>query len=113
MVEWYSALLPYPALLPIQLVILGLQAWISVDLWRGAGPFVTPRPRLGRALRWLAAGYALAMVLRYVLSMLWHPERRWLGGTIPIVFHWVLAAYLFVLGHFHARSAHPVGGRAS
>jgi hypothetical protein len=33
-----------------------------------------------------------------------YPERRWLGtGTIPIVFHWVLAAYLFTLAHFHAR----------
>jgi hypothetical protein len=26
------------------------------------------------------------------------PEQRWLGGTIPIVFHWVLAVFLFVLG---------------
>jgi hypothetical protein len=33
-----------------------------------------------------------------------HPERRWLGpGTIPIVFHWVLAAYLFTFAHFHTR----------
>jgi hypothetical protein len=24
-----------------------------------------------------------------------HPDQRWLGGTIPIVFHVVLAAFLF------------------
>jgi hypothetical protein len=44
------------------------------------------------------------MLLRYAVTMAVHPERRWLGtGTIPIVFHWVLAAYLFTLGRFHAR----------
>jgi hypothetical protein len=29
------------------------------------------------------------------------PEARWLGGTIPIVFHWVLASYVMTVGHFH------------
>jgi hypothetical protein len=24
-------------------------------------------------------------------------------GALPVVFHWVLAAFLFTLGHFHAR----------
>jgi hypothetical protein len=42
------------------------------------------------------------MVLRYVITMAFFPERRWLGsGTIPIVFHWVLAAYIFTLSRFH------------
>jgi hypothetical protein len=41
---------------------------------------------------------------RYALTMAWYPERRWLGtGTIPIVFHWVLATYLMALGRFLAR----------
>ena len=41
----------------------------------------------------------LGMVARYAITMTLYPERRWLGtGTIPIVFHWVLAAYLYVLG---------------
>ncbi len=43
------------------------------------------------------------MVLRYVLTMALHSERRWLHGTIPIVFHWVLAGYLWTLGRYHAR----------
>ncbi len=42
------------------------------------------------------------MVIRYVNTMALFPERRWLGsGTIPIVFHWVLAAYLFAWSRFH------------
>ena len=89
MEAWYSGLLPYPVLLPIQLVILLVQVVIDRDVWRGRGFFVRPRPRAGRALRWFACVYALAMIVRYVVLRS-HP--------IPIVFHWVLAAYLFTLG---------------
>jgi len=38
-----------------------------------------------------------------VVSMALHPERRWLGGTIPIFFHCVLATFLFVVGRYHTR----------
>ena len=104
MSEWYSGLLPYPLLLPAQVAILGAQAKISLDFARGRGGVVTQRPRLGRVLVPVAVLYFAAMVARYVLTMAWYPERRWLGtGTIPVVFHWVLAAYLFVLGRHHAR----------
>ena len=112
MSEWYSGLLPYPLLLPVQVVILALQAKISLDLTRQRGVFVVPRPRAGRGLQILAMLYFLAMVVRYALTMAWYPERRWLGtGTIPIVFHWVLAAYLFTLGRCLART--PVAERSA
>lgn len=105
MAEWYSGLLPYRLLLPAHLAILLIQAAISTDLFRGRGPMAVQRPRIGRALRWFSVIYFAAMVLRYVLTMAWYPERRWLGtGTIPIVFHWVLAAYLYVLGNYHGRA---------
>jgi hypothetical protein len=104
MSEWYSGLLPYPVLLPVQLTILGAQVKVSRDFAHGRGRLVTPKPRLGRALVVVAVLYFAAMLVRYVLTMAWYPERRWLGtGTIPIVFHWVLAAYLLVLGRHHAR----------
>ena len=54
MEEWYSGLVPYAALLPIQIVILGVQATISRDIWRGAGTFATPRPTVGRSLQWFS-----------------------------------------------------------
>ena len=104
MSEWYSGLLPYPILLPVQLAILGVQVKVSRDFAREHGRLVTPKPRLGRALVAAAVLYFAVMVVRYALTMAWYPERRWLGtGTIPIVFHWVLAAYLLVLGRHHAR----------
>ncbi len=98
---WYSGLIPYPILLPIQIGIILLMIRIGSDLSRGAGLFVVPRRAMGNFLRWFSYLYFSAMALRYVFSMALHPERRWLGGTIPIFFHWVLAAYLFVLGRFH------------
>jgi len=105
MAEWYSGLLPYRLLLPAQLAILFIQAAISTDLFRGHGPMAVQRPRVGWVLRWFGVVYFAAMVLRYALTMAWHPERRWLGtGTIPVVFHWVLATYLYILGRYHGRA---------
>jgi len=67
-----------------------------MDFWRGAGFFVVLRPGVGRVLRWLSVVYFTAMLLRYLIT----------GRLIiPILFHWVLAANLFVLGYFHA--THP------
>ena len=100
-----AADIPYPFLLPVQVIILALQGWVCADFARGEGYWVRPRPGLGRWLQRASYVYAGAMLVRYVVTMGVHPERRWLGtGTIPIVFHWVLAAYLFTLGRFHARA---------
>ena len=100
MTEWYSGLLPYPVLLPMQFVILGAQLEISRELWVGRGPLVRRRPRLGSILHGIAIASFLVMVVRYVVTMTLVPERRWFGGTIPIFFHWVLAAYLFLFSRF-------------
>ena len=47
---WYSGLIPYPALLPIQIAILAIQLEISWELWVGAGAVSVSRPLLGRVL---------------------------------------------------------------
>jgi hypothetical protein len=33
-----------------------------------------------------------------------YPERRWFGGAIPIVFHWVLAGYVFLWSRYNVGS---------
>ena len=45
---WYSGLVPYPALLLLQLVILAIQFESSRELWVGTGAVTLPRPALGR-----------------------------------------------------------------
>jgi uncharacterized protein len=101
--EWHSGLIPYPILLAIQLIMLAIMIQISRDIWRGSGFFDRARPSWSRYLVGFSAVYAGAMVLRYILTMIFLPEMRWLGGTIPIFFHFVLATFLFALGRFHAR----------
>ena len=95
-------LTPYELLLPTQLAILGLMTWIDADFARESGFWVDARPDFGRAMLWFAYAYASVMAVRYVVRMSRRPEQRWFGGTIPIVFHWVLASFLFVLGSFNA-----------
>lgn len=97
--HWYSGLLAYPFLLPSQLIILTLQLKVNWDWLQQRGWFAKPHPRLGRVCQGLSYVYASSMIVRYVITMTVFPERRWLGeGTIPIVFHWVLAAYLWLWG---------------
>jgi hypothetical protein len=93
--RWYSGLVPYALLLPSQILIIGLMAKICADFTRGRGYFFAP-PRRFLALSWLTFGYLYlaAMLLRAVL--VW-------DRPIPIVFHWVLAAFILVVGESHRR----------
>lgn len=104
MSEWYSGLLPYPLLLPVQAVILALMLWINVGVTRGHGWFARRHPRCGRFLLWCALLYATGMLVRYIVSGQLHPERRfWPPGSLPIAFHFVLATYLYVLSRMARR----------
>ena len=49
--EWYSGLLPYPLLLPAQVLILAVQGWICADFARGDGYWVRPRRAWGSGSR--------------------------------------------------------------
>lgn len=95
-------LMPYRLLLPIQLAFLGLMTWLVAGFLAERGVAVEPRPTWGWFLIVVSGIYAGAMAGRYVVRMRRRADQRWLGGTIPIFFHWVLASFLFVLGSYHA-----------
>jgi len=103
MAQWQSGLLPYPVLLAGQAVVLTLMVWISADFSRGAGFFLVPRPGPARATLWFSYVYFGGMIVRYAIRMTRRPDQRWLGGTIPIVFHSVVAAFLWTFATYHAR----------
>jgi hypothetical protein len=89
---WYSGLMPYEYLLPAQILITALMAKICVDFTRGNGFFFQPKKLLSTVWLWLGYVYLAAMVARAIL--LWdHP--------ISIVFHWLLAAFVILVGHSH------------
>jgi len=100
--RWYSGVIPYPMLLPIQLLILAVMLKVVWDVYRGTGYFSVLKVQTGRILKCLSYAYAAIMVGRYALTMTFHPELRWFTGTIPIWFHLVLASFLFTLGNLNA-----------
>jgi hypothetical protein len=102
---WASGLIPYSILLAIQLVMLVGMVKIVTDVWSEGGFFATAPASWSRFLIGCSAVYAASMAARYVLTMIFQPDMRWLGGTIPIFFHFVLAAFLYTWGKFLARQA--------
>lgn len=95
-------LVPYRILLPIQLAFVAVMALIDALLLTESGPLATPEHVLGLFLIGLSVVYAASMAIRYAVRMRRRPRERWFGGTIPIVFHVVLASFLFTLGTYHA-----------
>lgn len=101
MPQWQSGLVPYRVLLATQAVVLALMFWIAIDFARASGVWVQPLPRLGRVVLIWSYLYAGAMVVRYVIRMTRRPTERWFGGTIPIVFHTVLAMFQWTFARYH------------
>ena len=100
--QWQSGLLPYPVLLASQIVVLTLMVWICLDFTRGTGVFLAPkRSEVGRFVTWFSYVYFAGMIVRYVVRMVERPDQRWFGGTIPIIFHCVVAAFLWTFGRYH------------
>jgi uncharacterized protein len=99
--QWQSGLVPYWFLLTMQTVVLILMFWISMDFVRASGVWVQPLADLGRVVLAWSYLYAGAMAARYVIRMARRPDQRWLGGTIPIIFHCVLALFQWTFAQYH------------
>jgi len=100
MSEWYSGVMPYYLLLPSQFTIIMLMTMIVYDFTRSSGFFFVTDPTTSTALIILSVIYFSAMVIRYIIKMTRHPEQRWFGECIPILFHSVLATFLFLCGTY-------------
>jgi len=96
-----SGYIPYPILLPTQVIILLLQSLVCRDFLRGHGYFVSLRSKTGQILLWLSYLYVSSMLLRYIITMALYPERRGFGHTVPIFLHVGLAAFRFALGLYY------------
>jgi len=105
MEEWYSGTVDYPALLAAQIVLVVLGVAICVAVTTGRGRLARPGRSLGGVLLFVGSVYLAVMLIRYGLRMSLYPLERWTGGSIPVFFHWVLASYVLVLGHYHRRFA--------
>jgi uncharacterized membrane protein required for colicin V production len=93
MARWYSGLMPYRYLLPAQVLFVVVMIAMMMGVARGSAAL---GPTAGRWIVWASYVYALGMVVRAVRYVMAPPERR--GVLIPIIFHFVLAGFLFVYG---------------
>ena len=97
MSRWYSGLMPYRYLLPSQVAIMALMIVMIRQLSRSGAPSEAASAEgWASAEVWASYLYAGGMVVRLAKWIRDPPERR--GVFIPIVFHFVLAAFLFVHG---------------
>ncbi len=101
MEAWYSGLLPYPLLLPSQFIIILLYGKVCLDFTRRQGFFYTPQRSLGKGLLIFGALYFGVMVIRFLIRLSFYQGPWWMGGTIPIFFHWVLAGFILLVGSYH------------
>ena len=98
MQRWYSGVMPYRYLLPVQIVFIVVMVAMIAGVASGTGVLGTRNDTAGRWIVWASYVYAIGMVVRSVRYATAPPEKR--GVLIPIVFHFVLAAFLFVYGSF-------------
>jgi hypothetical protein len=94
MEAWYSGLMPYELLLPSQIAIVALMTKICLDFTHKRGFFFESKKFFATWCLWFGYLYLAAMIARAVF--LW-------DRPIPIVFHWVLAAFVIAVGLSHRR----------
>jgi hypothetical protein len=93
---WYSGVLPYRILLPAQVLLIALMTAIAIDVSRGTGTFARPNADVGHVLEILSYVYFAAMIVRLGLRARSGGGRHWYeGGTVPTLFHYVLAGFLY------------------
>jgi hypothetical protein len=102
MSRWYSGVMPYRYLLPSQLIIIALMVGLVVGVSTESGPVGAPQARIGIVVLWASYIYAAGMVWRAVRRAMQPAARR--GVLIPIIFHFVLAAFLFVYAGWHLKA---------
>lgn len=95
MERWHSGLVPYGWLLAAQIAILALMGKICSDFTRRRGFFMRPRRFFASSWLWFGYIYLGGMVVRFLIQ----------GPTIPVFFHWVLAAFVIAVGLWHRRRA--------
>ena len=94
--RWYSGVMPYRYLLPTQVVFLFVMTAMVIAVDRRSAPLGTLSNTASACVIWVSYVYALGMVVRSVRYATATPDRR--GVLIPIIFHFVLAAFLFAYG---------------
>jgi hypothetical protein len=99
---WQSGAVPYGILLASQILVIVFYAWI---LQRIVARRIKPNRLQGRLFFVTGLLYFLAMALRLAIGLTGLSGHHWFRSYLPILFHFVLAGYLIIVGNFHIRAA--------
>ena len=94
---WESGLIPYPVLLPLQILIVAWMASIASDHSRGSGSMWVESFRVRKTLKAFAVLYASVMLVRLTVTAALPPHSVIDRGLIPILAHWDLACFVALL----------------
>lgn len=97
MSAWYSGLLPYPLLLPAQIVLLMLMSVLVVREMAASRSTSAGPARWRTWVRGFAIVYFVVMLSRLIIQLFRGAGDVIAAGGIPVAFHWVLALFLLVL----------------
>ncbi len=96
---WHSGALPYHYLVITQIFIIFLYSYICI---RFTSRKVVPNRKLGNIFLYSGLIYAVAMLARLLIGV-FGISSAWFHAYLPIFFHFVLAAFLIVVGLFHLK----------
>jgi hypothetical protein len=96
--------LPYQALLPAQLAVLGA---MFTAAWRAQRGVLRGGARTGRRLGMFGKAYLAGALARIAIGLAVPAAPRWFSSWIPGAFHVVLAAFVLTL----ATACRPEAGR--
>lgn len=105
---WQGSSTPYPLLLSVQLVILGVMAVVSQRAWHGR---IIARRNAVQWLSWLGATYMILALARIAVGLSMDAAPPWFRAWISGVFHIVLAAFLLAFAAYHY-SREPVSEKS-
>lgn len=97
MSDWYSGLIPYPILVPVQIAILMLMSALTVREMQAGRHTSIDSSYWAPWVRRFAFAYFVVMWARLMLQLLRGADNVLDAGGIPVAFHWVLALFLLVL----------------
>ena len=98
---WDSGILPYPALLFTQVIVVLFGLLNLYGLRHGE---FRPIPALGRVYLWTGSIYFSTMFLRLIAGIGGVSESVWVNAALPTLFHLILAVFLVVLGLYHCQA---------
>ena len=96
---WHSGALPYTYLVIFQLIIIFIYGFICIQFSSGK---VNPSKTTGIMFLSIGSVYLCAMIVRLLIG-LFFSSSTWFHAYLSIVFHYILALFLILVGVFHLK----------